>query len=66
MKEIPCKLIFFILSDSYVQNQSIAMKGPFYENDTFLYSPAPAIRGYKLSRVALGTRMHAGVSPHFR
>ena len=37
--------MFFILSDSYVQNQSIAMKGPLYENDTFLYSPAPAILG---------------------
>ena len=54
-EEIPWKLIFFILSDSYLQNQSIAMKGPFYENDTFLYSPAPAILGYKLSWVAPGT-----------
>ena len=42
------------------------MKGPFYENDTFLYSAAPAILGYKLSRVALGTRMLAGVNLHFR
>ena len=24
-----------MLSDSYVQNQSIAMEGPFYENDSF-------------------------------
>ena len=58
--------MFFILSDSYVQNQCIAMKGPLYENDTFLYSPAPAILGYKLSRVALGKRMRTGVSLHFR
>ena len=53
--------IFFVLSDSYVQNQSrIAMKSPFYENDSlaiaFNYSPLPAILGYKLSRVALGSR----------
>ena len=42
------------------------MKGPFYENDTFLYRTATAILGYKLSRVALGTGMRACMSLHFR
>ena len=62
--------IFFVLSDSYVQNQSrIAMKSPFYENDSLAIAfllLLPAILGYKLSRVALGSRTRAGVSLHFQ